>query len=198
MPRHVPPIRSIVGGTAVAVMLLGLALASPVVASDPPAELTFIAERRAEGGWMLRATLTQGGAVQSQQTVEFLQAVDFFGPRWIPLGNATTDTSGVASRLYSPTSNGVQRLVARHAALQSAPVEITVVGAVPAIPREPADLPIVRAWALPIGAAVLVGVWLMLAAILLSAVIGISRSARRKARDNRLGDTIGQSISEQA
>jgi len=165
--------------TALLLVVVILSTATPVVAGDPAPVLTLSAEERPDGDWMLRATLTRDGLPQSQQIVEFLQAVDFFAPRWVPLGSATTDTSGVASRLYSPTEDGVQQIVARHATSESAPIEIAVAGAVPAIPREPPALPIIRTWAAPIGAAVLIAVWLALAWILLSAVIGVRRSARR-------------------
>jgi hypothetical protein len=156
-----------------------LALPGQVAAADPPARLQLDAEQRDDGSWMLRAKLTRAGTVQSQQTVQFLQRVDFFGERWVPLGTAVTDTAGVASRLYSPTANGVQELIARLAAsdgtFDSGPIEITVSGAVPAVPAEPPVLPVVGAWAFPVGAAILFLVWLSLAVIFLRAVIGIAR-----------------------
>lgn len=163
-----------------ALVLASLALPGHGVAADPPARLQVDAELRDDGAWMLRATLTRGGAVQSQQTVEFLQLADFFGERWVSIATGLTDTAGVASQIYSPTSNGVQRLVARYIAadgtFESDPFEISVSGAAPAIPREAPVLPIIRAWAFPAGAAVLFLVWLVLAVILLRAVIGIARS----------------------
>lgn len=162
-----------------ALALASLALPGRVAAADPPARLQFEAEQQDDGSWMLRATVTRGGAVQSQETVQFLQLVDFFGERWVPLGTAVTDAAGVASQPYSPTSNGIQRLVARYAAddvtFESDPFEITVSGAIPAIPEEAPVLPVVRAWAFPVGAAILFLVWLALAVILLRAVIGIAR-----------------------
>jgi hypothetical protein len=150
-----------------------------VAAADPPARLQFEAESRDDGSWMLRAKLTRGGTVQSQQTVQFLQRVDFFGDRWVPLGTSISDAAGVASWLYSPTTNGAQELIARLTAndgtFESDRVGITVRDAVPAIPDEPLVLPIVRAWAFPVGAAVLFLVWLALAVIFLRAVLGIAR-----------------------
>lgn len=154
-------------------------------AADPPARLQFDAEQRDDGSWMLRATLTRAGAVQSQETVQFLRQVDFFGQRRVPIGTAVTDAAGVASLLYWPTSNRAQRLIARHAAedgtFDSDPFDITVRGAAPAIPGEPPVLPVVRAWAFPVGAAILFLVWLFLAVILLRAVIGIARPAPMQA-----------------
>lgn len=162
-----------------ALQLASLAIPGNTAAADPPARLQFDAEQRDDGAWMLRATLTRAGAVQSQETIQFLQQVDFFGQRWVPLGTAVTDSAGVASRLYSPTSNGAQRLIARHAGEEgtfaSDPLDITVSGAAPAVPGEPPVLPVVRAWAFPVGAAILFLVWLFLAVILLRAVIGIAR-----------------------
>jgi hypothetical protein len=162
-----------------ALQFASLANPGEAAAADPPARLQFDAEQRDDGSWMLRATLTRAGAVQSQETVQFLQQVDFFGERWVPIGTAVTDAAGVASWLHSPTSNGVQRLIARYAAddgtLDSDPFDITVSGAAPAIPGEPPVLPVVRAWAFPVGASILFLVWLFLAVILLRAVIGIAR-----------------------
>lgn len=175
---------------AFALALAALAIASvsnpgQVAAADPPARLQLDAESGDDGSWMLRATLTRGGAVQSQETVQFLQGVEFFGQRWVPLGTAVTDAAGVASKLYSPTANGLQELVARVATtdgtLDSDHFEITVRGAVPAIPREPPVLPVVRAWAFPVGAAILFLVWLLLAAVFLRAVVGIARPTETKA-----------------
>jgi len=164
-----------------ALVLASFALPGPATAADPPPRLQADAEQRDDdGSWMLRATLTRGGAVQSQQTVQFFQLAAFFGERWVPIATAKTDAAGVASQIYSPTSNGVQRLVARYVAadgtFESEPFEITVSGAVPAIPAEAPVLPIVQAWAFPVGAAILFLVWLVLAVILLRAVIGIARS----------------------
>lgn len=173
--------RRIILAFALASAALAVAIVNPgrVAAADPPAHLQFDAEPRDDGSWMLRATLTREGTVQSQETVQFLQRVDFFGERWVPLGTAVTDAAGVAARLYSPTANGAQTLIARLAAsdgiVDSDPFEITVTGAVPAIPREPPVLPVVRAWAFPVGAALLFLVWLFLGTIFLRAVIGIVR-----------------------
>ena len=163
----------------VTVFVASLALATPSLAADPPARLQADAQQREDSSWMLRATVTRGGAVKSQETVLFLARVEFFGERWVPLGTAVTDAAGVASRLYSPTANGVQELIARFAAsdgtFDSDPFEITVSGALPALSEEAPVLPIVRAWAFPVGAAILFLVWLMLAVIFLRAVIGIAR-----------------------
>ena len=163
-----------------ALVMASFATLTPVAAGEPPPRLEVAAEQEDDGSWMLRATLTRGGLVQSGQTVEFLQQVDFFGERWVPLGTAVTDAAGFASLPYSPTSNGVQRLVARYEAgdgrYESPAVEITVSGAIPAIPEEAPALPIMRVWAFPVATVVLLLVWLALAGILLGAVIGIARS----------------------
>ena len=138
----------------------------------------------ADGGtWRLQATVTGAdGTAQSQVAVTFMAATDFFGERWVPIGNALTDTSGTATILYTPTWNGEQRLVARVSGVEGAdesePIVIQVSGALPAIASEPQDLPIVRAWAVPIGAAVVVLVWIVMAFIFLSAAIGIARRPR--------------------
>jgi len=163
-----------------AFVIAGFASLAPVAAADPPARLEVVAEQEDDGSWMLRAMLTRGGLVQSGQPVEFRQQVDFFGERWVYLGTAVTDAAGFASLRYSPTSNGVQRLVARYEAgdvrYESPAVEITVSGAIPAIPEEAQALPIMRVWAFPVATVVLLLVWLALAGILLGAVIGIAQS----------------------
>jgi len=168
-----------------AILLVSLATPAAVAAADPPAQLRLEIEPGDDGSFTLRAALTRAGAVQSQETVEFLQRVDFFGERWVPIGTAVTDAAGVASRRYSPTSNGHQELIARFAdgggTIASDRVEITVSRAEPAIPAEPPVLPVVRAWAFPVGAAVLFLVWLLLAVILLRAVIGIARAPHMQA-----------------
>jgi hypothetical protein len=182
---------SVAFAIALAAMLLA-SLAGPaaVVAADPPAQLRLDVQPGDGGFFSLRATLTRAGAVQSQETVQFLQFVDFFGERWVPIGTAVTDAAGVASLRYSPTSNGHQELMARYAGVDgtvaSDPFEITVSGAVPAIPEEPPVLPVVRAWAFPVGAAVLFLVWLLLAVILLRAVIGIARPTEMRATGSTL------------
>ena len=163
----------------VTVVVASLSLGAPALAADPPARVQADAQQREDGSWMLRAIVTRGGAVKSQETVLFLARVEFFGERWVPLGTAVTDAAGVASRLYSPTANGVQELIARFAAsdgtFDSDPFEITVSGALPALSEDAPVLPIVRAWAFPVGAAILFLVWLTLAVIFLRAVIGIAR-----------------------
>jgi hypothetical protein len=168
-----------------ALVIASFASLERAAAADPPARLEAVAEQDDDGVWMLRATLTRAGVVQSGRTVEFLQQVDFFGERWVPLGTAVTDAAGSASLPYSPTWNGVQHLVARYEAddgrYESLPVEITVSGAIPAIPEEAPVLPIMRVWAFPVATVVLILVWLALAGILLGAVVGIARSGPDRA-----------------
>lgn len=177
MTRRVAVLAAIVGSAALA----GLAFPARVDAADPPGQLQMAAEPREDGTWMLAAGLTSDGAPQSQVEVQFFEQVNFFGDRWVPLGTAVTDAAGVASWLYSPTSDGDQVLVARSMAeggrVESDPVTITVSGAVPFHPPEEPLLPVVRALAFPVGLVILVLVWLTLAGIFLRAVIGIARSA---------------------
>jgi len=172
----------LVVGLSVALLAASLAPFGWVAAGGPPPRLQLEAEPGEDGLWILRAALSRDGQPQTGQPVEFFQLVDFFGERAVPLGATNTDATGTAILTYSPTSNGVQQLVARHTAgsetYASGPVEITVNDAVPAIPVEGQVLPIMRMWAFPVGAVLLVTVWLALAGILLGAVIGIARSKR--------------------
>lgn len=154
-------------------------------AAEPRAQLLTGAEEREDRSWMLTAAVTRGGAIQSQQTVEFLQMIEFFGERLVPLGSAVTDSAGVASRLYKPTSNGLQLIVARYRGggetVESEPFEIDVRGAAPALLGEGPVLPVMQALAFPVGFAVLILVWLALATILLRAMLGIARPAMQQA-----------------
>jgi hypothetical protein len=165
-------------------MTMALALAALSVqagaarAADP--QVTVEAAAADDETWRLSAKVTaDDGAARSQVSVTFSVATEFFGERWVPVGTAVTDTSGTASLIYTPSWNGAQTLVARASAPDgvqlSEPMVIDVIGALPAIAPEPDDLPLVRAWALPIGVAVVVAVWVVLALLFLSAVIGIAR-----------------------
>lgn len=167
-----------------AVLSVGLALSALLAqpegtrGAEPP--VTLEATALDDGTWRLTSSVraSDGGAL-SQIAVTFAAATEFFGERWVPIGMAVTDTSGTASLVYSPTWNGSQVLVARtsgNGGVQvSKPVSIEVNGALPGIAREREDLPIVRAWALPVGVGVVVAVWAVLAFLFLSAVIGIAR-----------------------
>jgi hypothetical protein len=167
-------------GAAAAALALSLLFLGASVADAAEPAIRAQAEAMGDGSFRLTAKVTtaEGGA-QSQTLVTFLAATEFLGSRWVPVGTAVSDTSGTATVLYNPTWNGEQRLIARAAgpqgALESEPISIEVSGALPGVNTEPPDLPIVRAWALPIGVLVVVVVWLVLAFIFLSAVVGIAR-----------------------
>lgn len=155
-------------------------LARPQLAAAAGPEVQFSAEAADDGTWRLEATVVGAdGSALSQVPVTFAAATDFFGDRWIPLGSSVTSTSGVATVIYVPTSNGDQEIVARAAtsdgSLESQPLVVHINDAVPAVPLEGPDLPIVRAWALPIGIAVVLLVWMLLGGIFLYAVLGIAR-----------------------
>jgi len=162
---------------------LGALVLQPGIAGAAGPGLRLQADAADAGTWRLQATVTGAdGTAQSQVAVTFMAATEFFGERWVPIGNALTDTSGTATVIYTPTWNGEQRLVARVSGVEGAdesePIVIQISGALPAIASEPQSLPIVRAWALPIGVAVVVLVWIVLAFLFLSAVIGIARRPR--------------------
>lgn len=177
--------RGVAGLFLAAMAVASLSLPTSVAAAGPAAQLQVEVQERDDGYWTLRATLTRGGALQSGQAVDFYQVLDFFGERRVPLGSAVTDAAGVASRIYSPTSNGAQQILARYSAedgtFESDLFQITVSGAVPVIPEQGAVLPIVQALAFPVGAAVLALVWLALAWIFLRAVVGVGRPAAAEA-----------------
>ena len=167
-------------------VLLTLLLATAAQLAQPDASLAagpdveFTAEPSGGGGWTLQARVTGAdGSALSQVDVTFVMATDFFGERWIPLGTGVTSTNGVATFAYAPTSTGDQSIVARAATSEgsrdSRALVIHVDAAVPAVPAERAALPIVRAWALPIGIGIVVLVWIVLGAVFVFAVLGIAR-----------------------
>lgn len=167
-------------------VFLTLLLASAALVARPAAALAvgpdveLTAEATGGGGWTLQARVTGAdGSALSQVDVTLVMATDFFGDRWIPLGTGVTSTSGVATFAYAPTSTGDQSIVARAATSEgsrdSRALVIHVESAVPAVPAERATLPIVRAWALPVGIGVVVLVWIVLGAIFVFAVLGIAR-----------------------
>lgn len=167
---------------ALVALLLAVAalLARPQLTAAAGPEVQFSAEAADDGTWNLQATVFGAdGARLSQVPVTFVAATEFYGDRGIPLGSSVTSTSGVATMIYSPTSNGDQQIVARavtsEGSLESQPLVVHVDGAVPAVPLEGPTLPIVRAWALPIGIAVVLLVWMVLGGIFLYAVLGIAR-----------------------
>lgn len=155
-------------------------LARPELTAAAGPEVAFSAEAADDGTWRLEATVVGAdGSRLSQVPVTFVAATDFFGDRWVPLGSSVTSTSGTATLIYVPTSNGDQQIVARAAtsegSLESQPLVVHIDDAVPAVPVEGPDLPIVRAWALPIGIAVVLLVWMLLGGIFLYAVLGVAR-----------------------
>lgn len=167
-------------------VLLALTLAATVLLARPPLavgagpDVRLSAEAVDDGSWRLEASVRgPDGSALSQVPVAFATATDFFGDRWIPLGTSMTSTSGVATLLYMPTSSGDQQIIARattgDGSLESQPVVVHIEVAVPAVPVEGPDLPIVRAWALPIGISTVLLVWLLLAGIFLYAVLGVAR-----------------------
>jgi hypothetical protein len=172
---HRGVIRVLVACAAAAFLTLRPGIAE---AAEPNVAVT--ATPADNGTWLLAARVsTPDGDAASQVSVTFTAATEFFGERWVPVGTAVTDTSGTASLIYTPTWNGAQTLVAVAAGadgtVASQPIVIEVRGAIAAVPAEPPALPIVRSWALPIGAAVVIAVWIVLAFPFLKAVVGIAR-----------------------
>lgn len=165
-------------GALIAAVGLIVLTAGPSLAGGPAVVLQ--AARAADSSWQLQARLTDtAGAPVGGSTVQFAAQETFMGASVaVPIGTATTDTTGIASIRYVPTWNGPQVLEATasgSAAASSAPVTIEVSGALSAIPLEAANLPTISAVAGPAAVVLALTVWLALALTLLYTVLGVAR-----------------------
>jgi hypothetical protein len=169
---------------ALAILISGLTFLIPQhVSAAEPAEVALSMTEAEDGALLLQAVVTdQENTPVGGVSVRFGYRVDFFGQRTVPIGSASTDVVGRASILYQPTWNGPQEIVARAGSaggsVTTASLTAIVSGVSPALPAEREVLPTVRAWATPVAALVVALVWLTLAVIFLSAVIGIARAGR--------------------
>ena len=131
-----------VAGVLLLVALLGMfgaGAATPASAASPQegavANTTTITITGAEEGGLMELTATligPGGHPLADAAVEFLFTTTEFGTpaRLVPLGTASTDTTGIArltlggdvDHLYQPTAKGPQEFVATYTAADQEPV----------------------------------------------------------------------------
>ena len=130
-------------------------------------------------GWLvLRAELkTTDGKPVTNQSVSFSQAVDLFGPREAALGEAKTDSTGLAALLYQPAQSGKQTINVSFAGGEgyapsktSSAIEVASVVPIFESQEEPLPLAQIRPW-LPIGlGGVVAAAWIVLLGVLLSTI----------------------------
>lgn len=175
---------------ALTLVLLGSAAASaadPVATGAPAASawasaVVLEVEAIDAVNWQLRArVLDAAGEPMAAEEVLFSVAVDFLGPGSIRLGSARTDVTGLATLTYRPTWSGVHALTAqpsrtKEGAVVAGRLSLQVDGVSPPIGADPKSLPVMRAWAVPAAAFVVVAVWIVLGLLFVGAVVGIRRS----------------------
>ncbi len=173
------------GAAAVAVFAHGAMLvqaADPVGASASaaisPARVTLRVEATGEGDWRLEARVLDaaGGPVPGAAT-QFYRSVEFLGRREVPLGSTSTDVTGTATLIYTPTTTGTQQIVARSSGADGGTAEgrvaIDVASAAGTIGVTPAPFPILGRWAALVVVLLVVTVWAVLGAVFVAAIAGV-------------------------
>jgi hypothetical protein len=152
-----------------------------------PVTMTFEQpEAKGEGnGLSLSVRLVSGdGEPITRQPVEFFVTTDLFDARPVALRSAVTNADGVATVTYTPTWDGDHRITAQFPGNESfRPTEATSVLNVSGVPSSyvpPAEpLSPLRQWATPGAVAVVLAVWLVLAAVPVRVGWGVWRAGRR-------------------
>jgi hypothetical protein len=183
----------------IATMALAVAVPATVLASTPAATVpamdgstnapvgglheTVVPGQK--GTWLVQARCAGiAGEAVSGHAVKFTTTVEFLGTRRVVIGTAISDASGLAELVYRPTWNGRQLIVATTAGasgteIVSSAIAIDVTGATSPLPAEETQLPLLRAWSLPVGALIVGGVWATLLGLFAAVLIGIRRAGRR-------------------
>jgi len=165
-------------GAIVALLLVGPAVG---LAADP-AVVDLQASDAKDGAWQLKARVVDAAGEPVPGTeVRLTVAVDFLGQRRILIDSAPTDVTGRATLVYRPTWNGEHRLIAEAGGVDGGPVvagqlTVDVTGAGTPVTPDTVALPLMRAWAVPVAALVVVSVWAALGLVFLVAVVGIRRA----------------------
>jgi len=165
-------------GALVALLLLGPAVG---LAADPAA-VDLQASEAKDGAWQLKARVVDAaGEPVAGTEVRLSVAVDFLGQRRILVDSAPTDVTGRATLVYRPTWNGEHRLIAEAGGADGGPVvagqlTVDVTGARTPVTPDAVALPLMRAWAVPVAALVVVSVWAALGMVFVVAVVGIRRA----------------------
>lgn len=181
--------RSIQRATVIALILLSAAVVrtGPVAAaSETSIELTSTPVldnhgKPVEGQYWVMATLTAGGRPVANQTIDFREPVDFFGPRGAKLGSATTDGMGLAAVIYQPSQSGQHDVIARYGgsgeySATETHLDLQAENVVAPFPEEPVPLDGAGAWLSRFLAVLGVVFWAVLLGVLGRTVWGI-RSA---------------------
>lgn len=140
------------------------------------------------------------GEPVARQPVEFFVTPDFLGERPVFIRAALTNSDGIASVSYEPTWDGEHRITARYAGDDTyQPAEATSVLQLTGVPsiEIPTDehLSPLRRWAAPGTIAVVLTVWLILAAVILRVGWGIWSAGQRC---DPLSPTVDEAVSETA
>ncbi len=136
------------------------------------------------GRYVLTATLvSSSGKPIGEQEVSFYQTVDLLGTRSAFLGTATTDSTGVAALAYVATQTGGQSFVARFAgakglAKSEATAQVQIIQSKQVFEQPAAPFGLVGQWLPYVLGALVLGVWVLLAGLLLSTIAGIRSAAR--------------------
>jgi hypothetical protein len=168
---------------AAAGAVVALILFAPAVglAADP-ATVDLSASEAEEGAWQLKAHVVDAaGEPVAGTEVRLSVLVDFLGQRRIFIDSAPTDVTGRATLVYRPTWNGEHRLIAEAGgadggAVVAGQLTVDVTGARSPVTPDTVALPLMRAWAVPVAALVVISVWATLGLVFLVAVVGIRRA----------------------
>ncbi len=174
-----------------AMVALGLVAGTGPTLADESSETTPVtaifeqAVARSDGGISVSVRLASAdGEPVAREPVEFFVTPDFLGERPVFIRAAVTNKDGVSSIIYEPTWEGEHRITAHYAGDDThEPIEATSVLQLSGLPLT--DLPAeehlspLRRWATPGAIAVVLTVWLILAAVVFRVGWGIWTVGRR-------------------
>jgi hypothetical protein len=179
-------------GLAWAVSLGVLISAGSALADGPadsaPVSITFEnPEAKGEDGGLsvsVRLTTADGEPI-TRQPVEFFVTTELFDGRPVALRSVLTNAEGKATITYTPTWEGEHRITAQFAGDETfQPTEATSVlnvsGIVSSYTPPPEPLSPLRQWATPGAVAVVLTVWLILAAVIVRVCWGVWHYGQRR------------------
>jgi hypothetical protein len=186
-------------GLIAGLLVAGASFATTAAAAGAPATLTGITPAKIEAGQpvTLAAKLTDDTTrrVVGGVEIKFMVLTDVFGSRWMEVGKAFTDATGVAAISYKPSWVGDTRVSARFAGnTQYAATEVSyafqAVGPIPQHENARFGLEPIRAWAPAVVAAVVLSVWIILGFVVIRTVMGMRapRPVSVTAPQSDLGD----------
>ncbi|HEX4744065.1 MAG TPA: hypothetical protein VFW12_05270 [Candidatus Limnocylindria bacterium] len=169
--------------TAALAMLL---LAGPASADHLRAvvSVSATAEARAEIGYVLTAQVRRSdGRAIGDTRVRFYDLVDFYGPREMFIGAATTDAGGRASLTYLPARTGPREIVALfpgadHLAPVRATMTLDATVAAPPYHAEASGLALFSTRVPYVVGVLVLAVWALIAYAFIGAARGVMAGAR--------------------